>query len=82
MREEFLRFLGPEITMFPQITEAHAVEIAEPLRRKQVSVSASGRETVPHALRKFPQKPLFANPAEKNRQTPQDRRKTRNREKI
>ena len=30
--EEFLRFLGPGITMFSQITEAHVIKFAEHLR--------------------------------------------------
>lgn len=45
-QEEFLRFLGPGITMFSQITEAHVIKFAEHLRHTQISVSTHNRKIV------------------------------------
>ena len=44
--EEFLRFLGPRIKMFSQITEAHVIKFAEHLRHTQISVSTHNRKIV------------------------------------
>ena len=44
--EEFLRFLGPGIKMFSQITEAHVIKFAEHLRHTQISVSTHNRKIV------------------------------------
>ena len=44
--EEFLRFLGPGITMFSQIAETHVIKFAEHLRHTQISVSTHNRKIV------------------------------------
>ena len=44
--QEFLRFLGPGITMFSQITEAHVIQFAEHLRHTQISVATHNRKIV------------------------------------
>ena len=45
-REEFLRFPGPGITMFSQITKAHVIKFAGHLRHTQNAVSTHNRKIV------------------------------------